>query len=162
MPTDTTPAAVDAMIERLSNIAACRLPAPYLAVAEAAAMLRAAALERDRYRELASTTHRANMVSMDEADKLKDRIEAAEAEAAMLRRERDEARDQFDHHVVWASDQSAKLEAEAAALRGHIQKAYRALAPAAGDVEIVSPIAKPIYRAFGILLDALKETSDGL
>jgi len=34
------------------------------------------------------------------------------AKLAEVERERDEARSQFDHHVVWASDQSVAIEAK--------------------------------------------------
>lgn len=53
-------------------------------------------------------------------------------------------------------------EAEAAALREALQKAHNALAPVVGEVEITGMLAPSIYRTFGILIDALKETSDGL
>lgn len=79
---------------------------------------------------------------------------AAEAEAAMLRRERDEARDQFDHHVVWASDQSAKLEAEAAALREALRE-IEAL-----EIDWRLSTAENMRAASDLARAALKETSD--
>lgn len=129
---DTTPAAVEAMIERLLAGDLCTVElAP-----EAAAMLR----------EWCA------------------RAIAAEAEAAMLRRERDEARDQFDHHVVWASDQSAKLEAEAAALREALTKmrGYAVHDDGCGVNALLMP-RLPLTKQCTCGLSALiKETSDGL
>lgn len=104
------------------------------AEAEAAAMLREMALERDRYRELASTTHRANMVSMGEADKLKDRIDAAEAEAAALR----EALREIDGLVVMEIN------------------------PSNYNHDDVCELSRNASYAAVIARAALKETSDGL